>query len=385
MTRDGGRADVVVVGQGVIGLVAAWRAVRAGLTVTTLDPDPGGGATHAAAGMLAPAGEATFGEDAVLALNLASAEAWPAFAAELEAGSGCDVGYRRHGALQVAFGPDDARELARLADLQRRLGLAPERLGASAAREAEPLLGPRVAAALRHPGDGQVDPRRVVAALREVLRSHGVRHVDHGCARLVTDAGGRVVGAVDDAGRTHGAEVVVLAAGAASRDVVGTLADVPVPVRSVQGQVVRLDTSRTPWLRGERVVRGLVQGRHVYVVGRADGEVVVGATVEERSDERVTVGGVFGLLRDARALLPGLDEAAVAELVCRSRPSTPDHLPLVGWSARRGLLVATGHHRHGVLQAAVTAAALDDVWAGRPLDAVWGPADPRRFDARGAA
>lgn len=375
-TSDG---DVVVVGQGVVGLVAAWRAARAGLQVTTLDPDAGGGATRAAAGMLAPGGEAAFGEEAVLALNIASAAAWPAFVAELAAEVDADVGYRRHATLQVAFSPDDARELDRHVELQRRLGLAPQVLGVAAAREVEPLLAPRVAAVVRHPDDAQVDPRRLASALREAARRAGVRHVARSVARLVSGTRGRVVGVVDDAGVIHRADVVVVAAGVSSGSVLDGLSDVAVPVRSVAGQVVRLETSRAPWLRGERVVRGLVQGRHVYVVGREDGEIVVGATSEERADEQVTAGGVFGLLRDARALLPGIDEAAVVELMCRRRPATPDHLPLVGWTHREGLFVAAGHHRHGVLQAAATAFALDDAFAGRPTSPTWRCADPARF------
>ena len=76
--------DVVVVGAGVIGLACAWRAAQRGLSVLVLDRDaPGAGASGVAAGMLAPVTEAEFGEEALLALNLAGAELWPAFAAEL--------------------------------------------------------------------------------------------------------------------------------------------------------------------------------------------------------------------------------------------------------------------------------------------------------------
>ncbi|WP_375001640.1 glycine oxidase ThiO [Aeromicrobium sp. CTD01-1L150] len=375
-------SDVLVVGQGIVGLVAAWRAARAGLSVTTVDPDIGSGATHAAAGMLAPVTETEFGEDAVLALNLASAHAWPAFAADVEAGSGLDIAHARTGALHVAFDADDARELSRITGLQRSHGLAARTLTVAEARDAEPLLGPRVAAATWTGDDHQVDPRRLLLALRALVSGGGARHVCRGVESLIVAGDGRVVGARDDTGAEHRADLVVLAAGAATPSLVADLPDVVVPVRPVKGQVVRLDASRLTWLRGERVVRGIVQHRPVYVVGRADGEIVVGATSEERADPVATAGGVFALLRDARALLPGLDEAPVVELTARLRPATPDHLPLLGPTARPGLLLATGHHRHGVLQAAATAQALDALYAGRPLTPQWAAADPTRFTVK---
>src|SRR3954453_5560804 len=87
--------DVVVVGAGVIGLASAWRAAQRGLSVLVVERDePGAGAAGGAAGMLAPVTEAEFGEESLLQLNLASAEMWPDFAAELAERTGLDTGYR---------------------------------------------------------------------------------------------------------------------------------------------------------------------------------------------------------------------------------------------------------------------------------------------------
>lgn len=376
-------AAVLVIGRGIVGSVAAWRAAEAGFRVTCLDPDPGGGATFAAAGMLAPVTEAEFGERDLLPINLAAAGAWPGFAAEVEERSGRGVGLTRCGVLTVAYDTDDARQLARLGDLQRAWGLAVAELSVGEARRKEPLLGPRIAAASWVAGDHQVDPRRLAGALDTILNACGTTTIGRAARRLLTGVDGRVVGAVDDVGGEHRADLVVLAAGASCTALLAPFEDVAAPVRPVKGQVVRLDAAGLPWLRGARIVRGFVQQRRVYVVGRLDGEIVVGATSEELPDDRrPTAGGVFGLLRDSRALLPGLDEAAVVECTARARPATPDNVPILGPSARAGLVLATGHYRHGVLQASLTARAFDDLFAGRPLDPVWVPADPRRFAVR---
>src|SRR5512132_4109499 len=86
--------DAIIVGGGVIGLACAWRAARAGARVCVLERDhPAAGATGVAAGMLAPVGEASWGEETLLSLNLDSLRRWPDFASELEADAGDQVGY----------------------------------------------------------------------------------------------------------------------------------------------------------------------------------------------------------------------------------------------------------------------------------------------------
>lgn len=380
MTRR--HCDVLVVGLGVVGALAAWRSAEAGCDVVCLDPEPQNGAAHAAAGMIAPVTETEFGEPDLVPLNLAAARAWPEFAATVSAASCLEIGFAPSGVLSVAYDPDDARELARLRELQLSYGLEVAELTAAQARDREPLLGPRIAAASWVPGDHQVDPRRLTAALMSILAARGVAIVEANAERLLTDADGTVIGAIDADGIEHCAETTVVAAGAASGSLLAPLSDVAVPIRGVKGQILRLDASDLPWLRGRRIVRGLVQHRRIYIVGRDSGEIVVGATSEELTDRQVTAGGVFALLRDARALLPGLDEAPLVEAIARLRPATADNVARLGRTARAGLIVATGHYRHGILQAPVTASAFDDLFAGRDLDEIWAAADPRRADPR---
>ena len=378
---DGAR-DVVVVGGGIVGLAVAWRAARAGLTVTVLDPAPGAGATHAAAGMLAPVTEADFGEEAALRLHLAAAAAWPAFAADLRAATGADVGLRTAGTLTLAYDADDLALLRRVLALHAAHGLASHELTVADARRREPYLGPRVAGAAWAPADHAVDPRATHAALLAALGGRdtagagsatGARVVRASATRLALDAG-RVVGGHDDAGRLHRAGAVVVAAGWQSGALLAGVPGVVVPTRPVKGQTLRLDAG--PDLALEHVVRGLVQGRPVYVVPRdaeptgpraGHREVVVGATTEENPDDRrATAGGVFALLRDARALLPGIDEAALVEVTPRGRPATPDNLPLVGPTDVPGLHLATGHGRNGILLAPLTADAVVAGLGGLP-------------------
>jgi glycine oxidase len=115
-------------------------------------------------------------------------------------------------------------------------------------------------------------------------------------------------------------------------------------------------------------VRGLVHGRSVYLVPRRDGSLVVGATVEERgTDTAVRAGAVHELLCDARAIVPGVDELELLEAATGLRPATPDNTPRIGWTALDGVIAAVGHYRNGILLAPLTAAAVVELVARRPV------------------
>ncbi|MEV0229023.1 glycine oxidase ThiO [Nonomuraea sp. NPDC050786] len=340
----------VIVGAGVVGLSAAWRLARDGLPVTLVDPAPASGASHAAAGMLAPVSEVSYTEVPLLRLGAASLRRWPGFAAELAADAGLPgveaLDLRSDGTLDVAFGADDLAALDELAAYMEKLELPVERLSGRECRRLEPMLAPSVRGGLLAPGDAWVDPRRVTAALLAALDRLGVPLVRARVGELLRD-GGRVTGVRFDDGGEVRAERVVLAAGAWSAGLAG------VPVRPVKGQIMRL---RSPQPLLTRCVRGTVHGTPVYLVPRGDGELVVGATQEEMGfDTRVTAGGLYELLRDARELVPGVTELEIADVVAGLRPGTPDNLPVIGPSGTPGLALATGHHRGGVLLAPLTA------------------------------
>jgi glycine oxidase len=115
-------------------------------------------------------------------------------------------------------------------------------------------------------------------------------------------------------------------------------------------------------------------------VPRADGRVVVGATVEERGfDAAVTAGGVLDLLRAAYEVLPGITELELVQASAGHRPATPDNVPVVGESAVRGLVWATGHWRNGVLLAPLTADAVVRLIVEGELPADLRALSPGRF------
>ncbi|MEU2222470.1 glycine oxidase ThiO [Streptomyces sp. NPDC018347] len=374
-------SDVLVIGGGIIGLVTAWRAAQRGLATAVVDPEPGGGAARVAAGMLAAVTELHYGEETLLGLNLESARRYPRFAAELTELTGHDLGYRRCGTLAVALDADDRAHLRELHALQRRSGLESEWLSGRECRRLEPMLAPGVRGGLRVDGDHQIDPRRLAAALLAACERTGV--VFHRVrAERLDVAGGRAVGVTAADGTGLSAERVVLAAGSLSGRLAGVPEELLPPVRPVKGQVLRLTVPRryAPFL--SRTVRAVVRGGQVYLVPRENGELVVGATSEELGwDTTVTAGGVYELLRDAHELVPGITELPFTEARAGLRPCSPDNAPLLGPSGLAGLLLATGHHRNGVLLTPVTGDVLAHALVTGDLPEEARPFTPRRFGA----
>jgi glycine oxidase len=362
-------ADVLVVGGGIIGLAVAWRARQRGMSVTLLERgETGQGTSRVAAGMLAPVAEVEFGESGrrVLELGLRSAALWPAFAKELQEASGIPLELQQTGTLLLARDEDEARELERQLSFRSSLRLRVERLRPSQAREREPALAPTLRLALEAPDDHSIDPRPVLAALREACERAGVRLREQSAvARIELEAGEKVRGVVLEDAERIAAEQVVLAAGPWTGQIAGLSPSARIPVRPVKGQILRL---RDP--AGPGLLRRTVRFEGGYLLPRGDGRYVLGASMEERGYELApTAGAVYELLHDAHELVPGVRDLEIEELSVGLRPSTPDNTPAIGAGALAGLTWATGHHRNGILLAPLTAelvTGLLDPSAARP-------------------
>jgi glycine oxidase len=261
--------------------------------------------------------------------------------------------------------------------MRQELGLSVRRLRPSEARRLEPALAPTVRLALELADDHAIDPRRLTVALAEAVRRAG------GELRSGAEVAGLEVAGVAstdravllDGGERVIAEQVVIAAGVWSSALRGIPSEARVPIHPVKGQVLRLHDPGGPGL----LTRVLRMGAG-YLVPRGDGRYVLGATMEERGfDTTVTAGGTFELLRNASELLPGIAELVIDELCAGLRPSTPDNAPVIGPGAIPGLHWATGHYRHGILLAPITAEILASALTGEEPSELAAAVAPTRF------
>ena len=372
-----GRAvvDVCVVGGGIVGLALGRELALRGRSVQVLESQRVGerSAANVAAGMLAPASEVDLSDSRLTEFALAAHAMYPEWCAALARESGLDAGFDATGTLIVALHHDHLALLERLYEFQRERGLTAERLSAASARDLEPCLAPGVIGALRTE-DTQVDPRRAMRALvAAIAAAGGVLEEGAEVSAIVRDGDtyALTVRHGESEATVHASQVV-LAGGAWSARVALPAGLPSLPMRPVKGQVVRV--------RGERLIGHVVRTPDVYLVPRADGELVIGATMEEMGfDARSTAGMVEHLLREAQRVLPGIAELELTECGVGFRPALRDHLPAIGSLDGAGLFVATGHFRNGVELAPITAQLLADVMCEGRTDPLIAPFTPARF------
>jgi glycine oxidase len=352
---------VVIIGAGVAGLGIGWRLLQAGCAVTILErAQAGGGASWAAAGMLAVTAELEDAAEPERALALRASALWPGFAAELEAASGRQVFLNAGGALLLAG--DSAELVGMRARAKGELRI----VDAAEARALVPLLGDNLGG-LWSPHESHVDNRALGEVLTiAFLKAGGLLYPNEAAVRI-EERGGRASAVLTPYGR-YDADAVLVAAGAWS-----SLLD-QIPIVPVKGEVIALMPPTSAALPGP-----VVWGEHVYCVPRPHlGRLLVGATVEEAGfDTSPTVAARDHLRASAEKLMPSLRGWTLSDHWAGLRPKSPDGLPLLGPTATAGLFVAGGQYRNGILFTPAIAAEMADLILGKSQ--VIPAFDPRRF------
>ena len=359
--------DVIVIGGGVIGTSISYQLAKRGARVVLVERGSiGGAATGASAGIIQPHGGPEVAEFTTLALE--SARLFPAISAELNQRTGFDVGYRRVDVIELALEEADEHRL------RRQIGRAAiaDWVDPATALEIEPECNPAIHGALVRRGDAQVLPTTLTTALARAVVELGSQ-VREGVAvdRLLID-GDRVRGIAAGREVIEGGEVVV-ATGCWSA-AWSTALRLPIPVAPIRGQMVALIAEGRP-------PHAVLSGANGYAVPKPDGRIVVGTTVEDAGfDSRPTVDGIAALLDRAPRLAPRLAAATVHSAWAGLRPGTADGLPIIGRVAGwRGVTLATGHFRNGILLAPITAELVADLLLEGKTRLAISRFDPGRF------
>ena len=355
--------SAIVVGAGIIGCAIARELAVRGVACTVIDDRPvGGGATRASAGMLAPYVEA-HERGPLLDLAVRSLDLYDEWIAAVRLESAIDVEYRRVGTLEVALDPEQAADLRR----QASSDVPTEWLEPEGAKAAHPALG-SVAGGLLTRAHGYVAAPQLADALAHAAERRATTFHRARVHRITPQGSSvRVI-------TTHGdfeADTVVIAAGAWGSAIDGVRMP---PLRPVRGQLLHLGWRGQP-------ISTIIWGPRCYIVPRADGTLLVGATVEEVGfDERTTAAGVRDLLDAAGELLPDAKGAEFLAARAGLRPATPDELPVLGSDRETPAIVhASGHYRNGVLLAPITAKVIADLIVDGKRDRCLDAFSPTRF------
>ena len=348
------RYDVIVLGGGIIGGALAEELARRRQRVCVIERGTmGGEASNAAAGILSSQMDLE-SPGPLFELCQASRRLYPAWVRKLERLSGLSLGYHQDGILYLALTPADIRRMDQRRRWQVRLGYQVERWSRHEARRREPHVGPEVRAGFFFPREVQLKNATLMKALRVSCRRAGVTVREHTEALQVQTRGGQVTGVRTDRG-IHQAPVVVncLGSWASLNDVL----TIKPPVVPAKGQMLGFQAPKG-------MLRHIVMSEQAYGVQHRDGYVIVGSTVEFVGfDKHLTLDGMQRILTGFRRLInPAvLDQFRLVDTWVGLRPCAHDRLPILGSTAIDGLYVATGHFRHGILLAPITAKVMSDL------------------------
>jgi glycine oxidase len=366
--------DVIVVGGGVIGLSIAHAIAAGGKSVLVLDPgETVNAASWAAAGMLAPQSEADT-PDPLFELCTASLRLYRDWIRQLQVQSGIDPEFQEPGLLYIASSAESLNALKRRVAWQQELGLDSEVLTPDEIRQMEPQLTMPMAGGVHMPGECQVTPRKLLAALQNACAASGVEIRKDQWVREILRNGDRVHGVLTDSDSISAAYIVI-ASGARSAEILGLWP--PLPVVPRKGQMLSLDTP-------EPLFQKLIRWEHAYMVQRPCGELIVGATNENAGfDRRLTPEGIGGLLANVQQMSAYTAPLAIKEMWTGLRPATPDGLPILGIANPSGggeLIYASGHYRNGILLAPITASIVASLVENRAPVIPLAPFSPLRFE-----
>jgi glycine oxidase len=349
-------ADIVIIGAGVIGSAIAYALARSAQRriIVVERGAPGGEASNAAAGVLAvSSGQARQG--ALLDLRRRSAAMFPALIATLEDETGMDAGYRREGLIALAFADEEAEALRDLVRHREWQGLRCELLTRSDVLGLEPEVSPRICGGAFFPDDCSIDSGRFVAALAAAAQRRGVEFRLGTAAQTISQATGAVRLRLDTGALEAG--LVVVAAGAWSGELLASLG-VKVPLRPARGEMAAVQCCG--WELSHTISTGMG-----YLVPRG-GDVLIGSTTAFVGfDKRVTAEGVATLLANAAVMVPRLGGVAPVRSWAGLRPCPTIRRPIIApLPGFEHVLLATGHHRNGILLAPITAQLVAELIAG---------------------
>jgi len=364
------RYDAVIAGGGIIGASIALELSAAGIHVGLFDSQaPGCEASWASAGMISPAPESA-AMITSMPLSMASARNYPDFISKVEELSGQSVGYRKDGSIDAILHGDAREEVSTIIAMQHGVGLRAEPLSAERARQMEPSLTDEIQAAIFRPDECSLDNRVFTDATLNAARRKGAEIVSGNGAKSLWVENGACKGLILNDGKVEAAWTII-AAGCFSAKIEGVAPYAP--VSPAKGQMISLRSDSVK-------LSHALWADHTYLVPRNDGRIIAGSTIEyEGFNHSVTAGGVRKILNGAIRLVPALERARIEETWAGLRPDSPDHLPILGPTDLRGLLIATGHFRSGILLAPITAQLVREWVISQKVSVDWDRFSPMRF------
>ena len=341
---------IAILGGGITALSTAWSLIECGHSVTICSQQRPSNASNAAGGMLSPSCEADGCEAELIRLSIESCRQYPKWVTKIEHFSKMDCGFCSNGTLLIALHHDHNQELEHLVAFQKTHALPQEWLTRKGVKRKSPNLSRHIGG-LWFADDHFVNPRLLTCSLKEALINRGAQFI-YGSCKLETENDNLTSPIshlrIDD--KRVSADSYVLADGAWSLEHLPSL-----PLRPVKGQYIIL----APKNGTSPLIDTVIRTPDVYIIPRANGQLYIGATMEEEDfDTRQTAGATLDLLYHAFQVLPAIYEMVVVENGQGFRPALRDNQPMIGQSQHPNMWLNIGHYRHGIMLAPAAGALL---------------------------
>jgi glycine oxidase len=337
--------DVVVIGGGVIGISVAYHLARQNVRTLLVEKNTlGQEASSAAAGMLA-ATSAGSRRGPMYQLKSASQALYPALIRELEERTGIDIECQTPGIFEILLTEVGEKHYRRLYELRSEQGHAVSWLSAEEARRREPGLTPGLRAAVHFADDHHLHNGKLTEAWTQAAQQCGVTLRTGTSVQEVRMMNGRV-SQVRIGDEWVSADTIVIAAGSWSAQV-GEVFGITIPIQPAKGQMLSIRTTQ---------LRHVISCDDRYLVPRKNGEVIIGSTIEFIGHNKdVTLEAIQLLAEWADTIVPGISQAPLSRFWAGLRPYSPTRRPILCRApGLDNLVLATGHHRNGILLAPIT-------------------------------
>ncbi|MUK87526.1 glycine oxidase ThiO [Ornithinibacillus sp. L9] len=355
--------DAIIVGGGINGGSIAYSLAKRGKKVLLLEKDRlGSKSSNAAAGMLAA--QAELNEDGPLfQLAKKSRAMFPLLAEEIKELSGIDIELVNKGMYKIALSEEEEHQYKQIIDIQRQTGELAEWITGEEVRRREPSLSEAITGAVYIEKDGQVSAPKLTLGFLKAAAALGVEIKEYTEVLSFHVEKGKIAGVKTNSGNFE-SETVIVAGGAWSQKILSE-ADVKLKTYPVKGECFSV-------LTHQPLINGTIFSHGCYLVPKKGGRLLVGATVKPNTfDQTVTVDGIGSLMEKAKKIVPSIVNAEWEKAWAGIRPQTSDSLPYLGEHPNyKGLFIATGHFRNGILLSPITGEMISNLIDGEstPID-----------------